>query len=114
MVTAEAAVVLPVLVVVLVALIYVVSVASGQLRCIDAARLAARAVARGEQLGLAERAAAQAAPAGARVEVVDSGGEVRVLVRAVLEPPAGLRRLVPGTDVAATATAAHEPDAGAP
>ncbi|MEB8343535.1 TadE family type IV pilus minor pilin, partial [Streptomyces endophyticus] len=59
-VTAEAAVVLPVLVAFTMALVWVVLAASAQIRCVDAARAGARAVARQEPRGAAVAAAREA------------------------------------------------------
>ncbi|HKS45334.1 MAG TPA: TadE family type IV pilus minor pilin [Amycolatopsis sp.] len=64
-----------------------IAAVTGQLRCADAAREAARLIARGErQLG--EQAVARIAPKGARLVVVTVGDEVTVEVRA--EPAGGL------------------------
>jgi len=60
---------------------------TGQLRCADAAREAARLVARGQRQ-LAEQAVARIAPGGARLVVETSGDDVTVEVRA--EPIGGL------------------------
>jgi hypothetical protein len=60
-----------------------------QMRVTDAAREAARAVARGDGVARAEHLARTAAP-GARVEVVTEGGVVRVRVSSVRRPPGGL------------------------
>src|SRR5438477_318064 len=67
MVTAEAALVLPVLAVVLGGCLYAETAVAAQLRCLDAARIAARAVARGDPWPAAQAAALAAAPAGASV-----------------------------------------------
>src|SRR4051812_46114957 len=80
MVTAEAAVVLPVLVAFTMGLIWALLAASAQIRCVDAARAGARAMARQEPRGAAITAAREAAPDGARVEVSREGGLVRVTV----------------------------------
>ncbi|MFE9428936.1 TadE family type IV pilus minor pilin [Kitasatospora sp. NPDC006697] len=103
--TAETAVVLPVLVMLMLLLVWGVLVAAAQLRCIDAAGLAARAAARGER-DAATRARA-VAPAGAAVDVVESGDTVRVLVEA--DCP-GLGALGSGMSmkVSAVAVAANE------
>ena len=107
MATAEAAVAVVSLVVVLTLLLQVVVVLAGQLRAGDAARLAARSLARGDGLDAATALARRALP-GAEVRtsvddglvVVSVGAEVslpalrtthRVVARAVAEPePAGL------------------------
>jgi Flp pilus assembly protein TadG len=103
--TAELAVVLPVLMLVAVAAMTAVSVLLAQLRCVDAAREAARAAARGEDPAVVRSVAGRAAPEGAVVRVVVSGTEVRVDVTAVTG--AGI---LPGLRVAGTAVALREPE----
>lgn len=85
-VTAEAAVVLPTLLMVTGLLLGVVVMVGDQLRCVDAARTAARLAARGEPEGRVRSAAQQLAPAGAQVDVATSGGEVDVTVRVAVLP----------------------------
>ena len=80
MATAELAVVLPTLVLIIAAGLTMVSVVLAQVRCVDAAREAARAAARGELPEVVRSAAVRAAPAGASVEVGSAGEEVRVTV----------------------------------
>jgi Flp pilus assembly protein TadG len=98
MVTAETAVVLPVLVVVLAAAVAVIAVVAAQLRCVDAAREAARAAARGEPAATVSAVAARAAPAGAVVRIRQDGGAVAVTVTAGIAPlgPVPLRARVSG------------------
>lgn len=74
-----------------------------QLRCTDAAREAARLVARGEP-EQAEQAARRVAPTGARIAVHVQGDEVIVEVAA--EPGGGI---LPGLSVRAEAVAVLEP-----
>ncbi|MGY0017648.1 TadE family type IV pilus minor pilin [Streptomyces sp. cg35] len=106
-VTAEAAVVLPVLVAFTMALVWAVLAASAQIRCVDAARAGARAVARQEPRGAAVAAAREAAPSGARVEVSREGGLVRVTVRARSTGPGPL-----AVELSAQAVAAAEETVG--
>ncbi|MCZ2825362.1 MULTISPECIES: TadE family type IV pilus minor pilin [unclassified Modestobacter] len=108
MVTAETAVVLPVLLLVLAAAVSAVVVVGAQLRCVDAAREGARAAARGEPVALVHELAAQAAPDGATTEL-DLGETVRVTVAATVEPLGPLPWRV---EVTATATGLREPAAG--
>jgi Flp pilus assembly protein TadG len=98
MVTAETAVVLPVLVVVLAAAVAVIAVVAAQLRCVDAAREAARAAARGEPAATVSAVAARAAPGGAVTRVHRAGGELAVTVTAEVAPlgPVPLRVRVSG------------------
>ncbi|MGY1846624.1 MULTISPECIES: TadE family type IV pilus minor pilin [unclassified Blastococcus] len=86
MVTAETAVVLPVLLLVLAGAVAAVTVVGAQLRCVDAAREGARAASRGEEVAVVAEWAGRAAPAGARTAVTGSGSEVRVTVTAEVRP----------------------------
>ncbi len=106
MVTAETAVVLPVLLLVLAAVVAAVLVVGAQVRCVDAAREGARAAARGEDAAAVRALVARIAPDGAAVTVAVAGGEVRVTVSADVAP---LGPVELGVDVAATAVARLEP-----
>ena len=108
MVTAETAVVLPVLLLVLAGAVAVVVVVGAQLRCVDAAREGARAAARGEPPAAVAEIVRRAAPAGAAVSVTRNGDEVRVAVAVDVAPlgPVPLR-----IRVAAEAVALLEPGA---
>jgi Flp pilus assembly protein TadG len=102
-VTVEAAIALCALTVVFGLLVGGVLMFTGQFRCADAAREAARLIARGQR-ELAERAVEQIAPHGARLIVETRAGDVRVEVRA--EPVGGL---LPGVRFLAEAHAMLEP-----
>ena len=102
-VTVEAALALGSLVVVLAMVLAAVSAVAAQLRCVDAAREAARLTARGEQ-HRAEELARRIAPRSAVVAVTVRGDEVTARVSA--NPVAGL---LPGIEVAAEAAAVMEP-----
>ena len=106
MVTAETAVVLPVLLVVLAAAVAAVTVVGGQLRCVDAAREGARAAARGEPDAVVTSLVSRAAPEGATVSVTADGDEVRVTVTAAIAP---LGRVPLSIAVEAEAVALREP-----
>jgi len=80
MVTAELAVAIPSVVLVLGFCLVAVNAAVDQIRCVDAARVAARAAARGDDRARVSALAAESAPAGARVQVSGVGGGVRVVV----------------------------------
>jgi Flp pilus assembly protein TadG len=87
MVTAETAVVLPVLLLVLAAAVSAITVVGAQLRCVDAAREGARAAARGDEPATVTALAARAAPDGAVTAVdVVADGEVRVTVTVPVSP----------------------------
>ncbi|MFJ5775058.1 TadE family type IV pilus minor pilin [Streptomyces sp. NPDC093094] len=79
-VTAESAVVLPVLVMFAMALVWGLLAVATQIRCMDAARTGARAAARQDPEGAVARVARGAAPSGARVTVSREGDLVRVVV----------------------------------
>ncbi|WAZ23148.1 pilus assembly protein [Streptomyces cinnabarinus] len=85
-VTAESAVVLPVLVMFAMALVWGLLVVAAQIQCVDAARTGARAAARQDPAGQVVAVTREAAPSGAKVTVSRAGDQVRVLV--VAKPPA--------------------------
>ena len=108
-VTAEFAVSFPVIAVILTLALSAVGAAAAEVRCVDAARTGARALARGETPAAAEAAARAAAPPGARIRVIRRGSEIRVEVSGrapLLGPIAGRRWTVP---VAGSAAAEAEP-----
>ncbi|WP_308288482.1 TadE family type IV pilus minor pilin [Streptomyces macrolidinus] len=88
--TAEAAVVLPVLVFVLGVFVWALLAVSAQIQCVDAARAGARAAARQESPGVVEDTAARAAPKGAKVTTSRQGDLVHVTVLARTPGPAAL------------------------
>ncbi|MGW2641767.1 TadE family type IV pilus minor pilin [Streptomyces sp. NPDC001348] len=83
--TAEAAVVLPVLVAFTMALVWGLFMAVVQLQCVDAARTGARAAARQDAPDAVRAVTREAAPHGAKVTVAREGDQVRVTV--VAKPP---------------------------
>lgn len=89
-VTAEAAVVLPVLAVFALALLWVLVAAADHIRCLDAARAGARAAARSEPEAAVLAAARDAAPQGARVEMGRAGELWRIRVEAPTRGPGRL------------------------
>jgi hypothetical protein len=103
--TAELAVCLPALVLLLLVGLTAVAAVRTQLECLDAAREAALASARGDP---GVTAGARVAPAGATVSVAGHGDTVTATVRAGVHPLGGW---APGIEVAATAVAAVEPGA---
>lgn len=107
--TAEAAVVLPVLVLVTVALAWLVSLGVAQARVVDASREAARALARGESRGTAVALARRVAPGGASVSTDASSTTVTSTVVAPVEGPGGVFAAFPTVRVRAEAVAAREP-----
>jgi Flp pilus assembly protein TadG len=86
-VTAEFAVLLPGMALLLAAVLAAGSAATAQLRCIDAARSAARLAARHESQSSVLAAGRSAAPAGALIQVSEAGDQVRAQVRAEISLP---------------------------
>lgn len=107
-VTAEAAVVLPVLVLLLSVGVGTVGAVAAQLRCIDAAREVARAVARGEPEAAAIALGVPAAPDGAGIEVGGGPDLVVVTVTAHVSIAGGF---LPSVEVQGEAVAVPEPTA---
>jgi Flp pilus assembly protein TadG len=108
MITAELATALPVLVIVTLAAVAAVAVASDRVRCADGAREAARAVARGDR-GLAAALVASAAGAQARLVLTATGPQetTATVTRAVQPLP-----WLPAVTLTESATVFTEPDVG--
>jgi hypothetical protein len=107
MVSAELALALPALLVVLALCLAGLGLAVDQVRCADAARVAARAASRGEPHGRVVELARELAPSGSRIGVAVEGTEVLVTVEA---PPRTL--LVGGPAASGRAVVPLEPGAG--
>jgi Flp pilus assembly protein TadG len=107
-VTAETAVALPALAVVLALSLWAVAAVTAQLQCVDAARVAARAVARGESPARSTAVARAAAPRGASISIAPSGGLVVVEVRSRARFPGPWGRRAPSLVVAGSAAATRE------
>lgn len=99
---------LPVLLVVLVAALAVLACVAAQLRCVDAARAAARVAARGDGPTAVREAGQRLAPPGARVIVSSSGDHVEVRVSAQVRPFGAVLRVLPDIAVSGRAVAAVE------
>ncbi len=110
-VTAETAVTIPSLIVLLVLFVWVLLVITAQLRVVDAARAGARAAARGESFAQSAAIAERAAPARAEASVIRSGDDVRVAVWVSVDPPGGIP-VLPSINVHAVAYAAAEETVG--
>ncbi|MBW8172142.1 pilus assembly protein TadE [Ornithinimicrobium sp. Arc0846-15] len=82
MATAELAMAIPALVVVLAMCLSGLSLVIDQVRCADAARVAARAASRGEPMEVVQTLGAQGAPSGATVAVSIGQDQVIVTVQA--------------------------------
>jgi len=111
-VTAELALVLPILVAVTIGLVWLLSVGVAQIRAVDAARETARAVARGDDVGEAVARGRQVAPEGARVTVATTNGQVVATVSGQVAGPGGLFGFLPGVEVSADAVAVAEESSG--
>ncbi|OLR89725.1 TadE family type IV pilus minor pilin [Actinokineospora bangkokensis] len=103
-VTVEAAIALGAVVMVLALVLTGIAAVTEQVRCVDAAREAARLAARGEP-ERGQAAAAAIAPDGAEVTVTRSGDEITATVR--VPAAAGL---LPGVTLSADAYAIAEPE----
>src|SRR3954468_9102326 len=104
-VTAEMAMALPVLVIVLWAAMWFVSVLATQARYAEAARAAARAGARGDDPAISAHALL---PAGAGLRVARGGGWLEVTVSGSRPPPGPLAGWLPGVSVSGRSVAAIE------
>lgn len=94
-VTAETALALPVLVVVLALAVWVLAAVGAQLRCAEAASGAARAAARGETDAAVTALGTRLAPDGAVVRVEHRGEQVHVHVAADVGPLRSISVLPP-------------------
>lgn len=107
-VTAELALGLPLLLAVTTGLVWLLAVGAAQVRTVDAAREAARAVARGDDEGAAISLGERIAPDGVRVVVLSRDGRVVVRAGGHVPGPGGLFAFLPGADVHAEAVAVAE------
>lgn len=101
MATAEFAVAMPAVLLVLGLCLGAVSLGVDSVRCLGAAGVAARSVARGDPPAVAVAAARRAGPSGATVSVSTDASDVRVVVRA----PRGWLNRVLGLSVVPSGTA---------
>jgi hypothetical protein len=107
--TAELAVVLPALLMVTVLCVWAVASVAVHVRCLDAARTGARALAREEPAAAVVAVIEERAPRGASVEIVDLGsGLVAVEVRARVGLPGPWSGDGPGVSVGGRAVAVAE------
>lgn len=108
--TAEAAIVVPIMAAFALALVWLITVGIAQVRAVDAARDAARELARGDDAAAAVSAARRTAPADARVSVDRRGDDWLVTVTFPAAPPGWLLVPAPSMDVHASAVVAAEGD----
>ncbi len=111
-VTAETAVALPALVLVLTAALWAVTITGAQLRCVDAARAGARAAARGEAAEEVRTVVLRLAPEGATVSIRTGADTTRVEVVVTVSPP--FRSPLPPVRLRVAAVSATEPGVLAP
>jgi len=111
MATAEFAVVLPAIVLVLALSLGAMGLALDQIRCVDAARAGARAAARGDSHRAVLLVTARAAPSQSRVSMTTSGDLVTV---SVVSRPRVAGGLLPRWLRAGSAASAAREPAGAP
>ncbi len=107
-VTAELALTLPILLAVTVGLVWLQSVGAAQVRTVDAAREAARAVARGDGAAAAVAVGERVAPEGVSVSVTTTGDRVVAHASGRVAGPGGLFGFLPGAPVSAEAVAVAE------
>ncbi|GAA3518590.1 hypothetical protein GCM10022234_12610 [Aeromicrobium panaciterrae] len=108
MVTAELATIAPFGVAFAFLLLWIVSLGLTQVRLADASREAARLVARGEAIDVAERTAQRLAPEGATVTVSTDDGLVTVAVRAKSTMPIPLFSGIGAREMESSSVAADE------
>lgn len=108
MVTAETAVALPALVLVLFLCLWGIVAGNAMLRCADASRMGARAMARGDSDDQVRRVIASTAPAGASSVLSRDGRVVSVVVRAPVPRFGPMRILLPALSVRGSAVAPVE------
>lgn len=107
-VTAEAAVVIPVLLLLTLGMAWLVDLGVVHARAVDAAREAARVVARGESAADAVALGRRVAGRGSSVGVRTGSGVVSVRVSRTVRGPGGFFAFLPGYTVHAEAWAARE------
>lgn len=110
MVTAETAVVLPLVAMFVLALLWLLVTVISHVQIVDAARDGARALARGEEQGAAVEHAVRTAPDGAAVSVSRGDDVVTVRVEVDAEAPSWLIVPLPSVHLEAQASVAEESD----
>ncbi|WP_228010974.1 TadE family type IV pilus minor pilin [Nonomuraea phyllanthi] len=106
-VTAETAAMLPALMVVLAAALWAIQAVGAQFECVDAARAAARAAARGESPDQVSARARTASRPDAQVTVTREAKTTQVQITVEVRPP--WAHSLPPVRISATATADTEP-----
>ena len=101
---------LPLLFAVTLGLVWLLSVGAAQLRTVDAAREAARALARGDDPAAAVAAGQRVAPDGVTVVVNTADGRVVASADGRIAGPGGLLGFLPGPQLHASSVALAEGD----
>ena len=109
-VTAEAAVVLPVIAAFALTLVWMLSVGIAKVETVDAARDAARAIARGDDPAQAVATAARTAPPNSDISIDYTAGVVTVTVSAEVQPPGWLLAPLPAVSIGSQASTVLEGD----
>jgi hypothetical protein len=109
MATAELALTVPTLMLLLAVGVWLQSAIALQARCLDAARAGARAAARGDPDSTVRAQMAAALPTDASIAIAHRGVQVTVTVRAMTPVPGGLSALVAAPTVGGSATGVQEP-----
>ncbi len=107
-VTAEVAIALPVLLTLLFLGVWLIGVVTVNIRCIDAARDVARAVARGESPESAQEIGRRTAPADAIITISRTDSDIHVTVTATPRLSAPLLAALPASPITAEATVQSE------
>lgn len=107
-VTAEAAIVLPLIACFVLGMVWLISLGMTQIRVIDASRDAARALARGDDRVVAEELARGSLPSSADVDIEATETRVAVRVAVHAEPPRWLLVPLPAVTVDARSVAQLE------
>lgn len=113
-VTAEAAIVLPLVAAFALVLVWMISVGIAQVQVVDAARDAARALARGDDEAVARQVADRTAPDHATMSSSRTGDTVTVTVSSRRDAPSWLLVPLPDITLDATATVQLEERSEAP
>ncbi|MEV6287282.1 TadE family type IV pilus minor pilin [Kribbella sp. NPDC051770] len=108
-VTAEFALLFPVLMATIIAGVWCVGLVITNIRCVDAARDVARAVARGETEAAAQSIGKKAAPKNATIEIQTTNGQIQVTVKTARAVDWPLFAPLPNIPVEAEATLQSEP-----
>lgn len=107
-VTAELALALPSLVVILAVGLWLQGAVALQARCLDAARAGARAAARGDPDDKIRTRLAAVVPTGAGIVIARDGDRITVTIHSRVDAPAGLSTFVGAPTVTGTAVAVNE------